>query len=184
MIYEQANSVKELASGVMEVLERLEILCPECGGTGEDSDGRYKEKVNIIRCSTCNGKGKITYSYTPQVGEWIITLTKEVWLFTHTTKGEFGIEYWMRNKKGEESYHTEWGMKNQATPILPWEEIEKVLQKAGYERVLFDMSWKSDGEVRARLINQITQWKSIWSEGNSRTRAVYGAVLELRKEIE
>lgn len=80
MNYEQANSVKELAPGVNEVLERLD------------------------------------WKWQPQVGEWFfmdnpLFPTPHI-VCEHMNKNPDDLEYYI--------------------PILPWEEIEKVLEKVGY----------------------------------------------------
>ena len=61
MTYEQANNVKELASPVIKVLERLKVECPECKGIGSISVPQiYTNPVQGF-CPACKGKGKIKW---------------------------------------------------------------------------------------------------------------------------
>lgn len=165
MNHEQANAVKDLAPRVIEVLEKLEVECPECRGRGESVG---KESSCGGMCITCNGTGKIHYSWTPQVGEWIryklgngitIRLIRQV-----TSQNKLLLE--------PATLYLLDAYSKGVTPILEWEEIEKVLEKVGY--VLWE-SYSSRGRYTAGINDKDGSF------GDSRQEAVMKAVLELEK---
>ncbi len=178
----QANAVKELAAPVNKVLEELEWDCPECEGYGHRIV--HREDFRIIHgdwkprpCSTCNGTGKIKYSWTPQVGEWCYNermgsppeLISEVDL-SRDTSIRVGQYIWTNPVF--------------RTPILEWKTIEEILEKAGY---YFEEPIKrvygSEGSKCHCVIKKLGNPKPVgvaWAD--SRIRAVYEAIKELGKE--
>ena len=159
MNYEQANSVKELASPVNKVLEGLKVNVARdvipCVGSlyaGRSLVGLDKKTH------------KISYTWTPQVGEWCTYLIGDLGLI-HKVQGEQWV--WLSDY-GYELH------KDSVTPILEWEEIERVLEKAGFR---IDISAVSEciiiGDGSKYLAN---------TEANSRQEAVMKAVIELGKE--
>lgn len=120
MTYEQANAVKDLAPGVMKVLEGLEVEeCKRCEGKGY-MDGQC---INYNYCKVCRGTGKVPYTWTPQVGEWCIYKNK-ILLITHFRKEVLEAEIVFGNISTI--------IAKDSILIPGWEEIERVLQKAGY----------------------------------------------------
>lgn len=170
MNYKQANAVKHLATPVNKVLEGLRVdKCWHCDGSGyfmarPDED--------------CNGTGKVPYSWTPQVGEWCIRYKKASLIID---VDECGKKIWLDNysqgRKPQES--------NEFIPILEWEVIEEILQKAGYNIVVnYYSHLGSDSEYYCTI------WKDEWKdeeeidgEAKSRQGAVMKAVIELGEEL-
>jgi len=169
MNYEQANSVKELAPVNYEILKELDVECYRCAGTG-------------IKCYVCGGEKKIKWQWQPKVGEFLLTPTG-IWLFTHKREKEFGIDFfWMRNEKGEGSYLTKWGMQNIATPILDWETIKEVLEKAGYRVDVDEVSRSKDYKYECVIIGEKSKLLAdVYAE--SYQKAVMLATIELGREI-
>lgn len=77
MNHPQALIGQPYAPGVMKVLERLEWECARCCGHGKITEplGKISEWPEEF-CGPCNGTGKIHYSHTPQVGEWLFIKTR------------------------------------------------------------------------------------------------------------
>lgn len=179
MTYEQASKASKCdPAKVNEALEGLMLECPEC-------EGRCSVAIPNTHqwhpCDKCNGKGKIPYTYTPQVGEWcFINKIKEPQLIVKTdaeglnpiqTNGGFGFTYppkiWL----------------NTITPILDWKTIEEVLEKAGYELKWREKKYSPDGfGVSICRTGGIT-FMNPFSVAKSRQEAVMLAVGELRKEM-
>jgi len=159
MNYKQANAVKHLAPGVMKVLKRLEWI-------------EYLKEQ----------KGGIAhhYSWTPQVGEWCIEKGK-CHLIVDVRENKHPGEIWINTS---DIYATTLIKIDELTPILPWETIENVLEKAGY---YFTRGWEGiecenvlyiqkEGDYQEKLQIEID------FRGCSRQEAVMKAVLELGKE--
>ncbi len=153
---------------VNKVLEGLEWDCKECNVTGYV--GMTAKGCGSMKCPTCRGKGVLKYSWTPQVGEWcacghyglglIIKVREEQWLTIHNNTHELH--------------------KDNGTPILPWEEIERVLEKAGY---VFKPPIYFYGENRRNRIYHVCINGCHYETGKSYQEAVMKAVIELGKEI-
>ena len=119
MTHKQAlQASKHNPKGVMRALEGLDVECYRCAGTG-------------IQCYVCGGEKRIKYSYQPQVGEWCIWEDK-VRLIENVIRGNVWCVY-------NELAVPTWEEANKVTPILPWETIEEILEKAGYETKLRDI---------------------------------------------
>jgi len=159
MNYEQANSVKELAAPVNKVLEGLDVKCPACKGRTH-----RKVKEGIWECLICKGESKVKYRGQPKVGEWCIRGIKTLGLISDVRGGQ-----WLSIPHYEHELH-----KDNVTPILEWEEIERVLEKAGYSL------WESYSS-RRRYTAGINDKEATF--GDSRQEAVMKAVIELAKEI-
>ncbi len=104
MNYEQANSVKELAPGVMKVLEGLEWI-----------EYLKEQKGGIVK----------KYSWTPQLGEWCIVKGR-LHLITKTAS-KLVIEVIPTPAIYDRPLE-----KSDAIPILSWEEIRMIIKQAGY----------------------------------------------------
>ncbi len=156
MTYEQANKAMPYATRNVEVLERLGWECKQCNATGYV--GVTAKGCGAIKCPICRGKGVLKYSWTPQVGEWC-----------------------MNNKflKGSPLIITKGNCPDPKyyTPILEWEEIERVLKKVGYKLKIRETS---QGEYFALIKGQT----EVGGIGKSRQQAVMRAVIELGKELE
>jgi len=163
MNYEQANSVKELAAPVNKVLERLEFV-----------EYLKKQKGGIVT----------NWKWQPKVGEWAIyelgTEVESVVLISD-------IGGWNNDKpmiKGQAHLIRSY------TPILEWETIEAVLEKAGYYLSIFEhtkegSSWEKESwQVWICAKKEKDRITPKWFSPNlSRREAVYRAVIELGKEI-
>ncbi len=160
---------------VNKVLERLDVECPKCKGNGWQRPERDFERVSSD-CHKCNGKGKTSYTCTPQVGEWCL-YRSEARLITR-----FRENKWVRLSGYKFEIH-----RDAVTPILEWEEIEEILEKAGYE-VWVHPHYTEPHDKRNYycIIKKDNKRKRILFEvkGKSRIEAVYEAVLTLGKEIE
>ncbi len=176
MNYEQALQASKCnPAEVMKVLERLEWECNRCNGKGilkipEITLGtRLKKTVN---CSHCV-KGKVSYTWTPQVGEWFIRMEKLI-LITEPFQWRLNSDF--AEKKGKVSgVYT----RQNCIPILEWEVIEEVLHKAGYNLIGLDR-----GDSRQFHCDIMQDDKLIVATiGESRLIAVYDAVNKLGKEI-
>ncbi len=73
--------------------------------------------------------------------------------------------------------------KEEIIPILGWEVIEEVLEKAGYWLVTNRPYWKDKPGVQCLLYRRNESDYFICNWGKSRQEAVYRAVIELGKEI-
>ncbi|KKN19976.1 hypothetical protein LCGC14_0940280 [marine sediment metagenome] len=158
----QANSIKELAAPVIKVLERLKVACQICKGKGYIQF--CKEEPDQIICRDCT-KGKVHYSWTPQVGEFYL-LEGKVFLV---------------KEKPYECGKSFYKLHEDAIPILEWEVIEEILEKAGY---WIEVSRRNWGELIGKVTCRISGYShKIKAEGKSRIAAVYDAVDKLRKEM-
>ncbi len=78
MTYEQAlEASKHDLKGVIKVLEGLEWGCEACEGTAigvkkVEVKGKERHKWIDKGCPKCNGLGKLSYTWTPQVGEFYL----------------------------------------------------------------------------------------------------------------
>ncbi len=120
MNYQQANVVKDLAAPVNKVLERLEWewKCPMCHSKG------YVASV-FCGCYLCKGEErKISYTWTPQVGEWCIW-EDEVRLIENVSRGNVWCVY-------NELAVPTWEEANKVIPILEWERIEEAVKQTGH----------------------------------------------------
>ena len=183
MNYEQANAVKELAAPVNKALEGLKVECPTCKGFGYSIYGGKIEDGAKATCPDCNGNCTIPYTYQPQVGEWCIHKEGGALQLISDTKQESNGSWLIKEESGQPQLY---GVLAQSvTPILGWEEIERVLEKAGYF-----IEVRKEYQVKSN----IKIWCRIWSKtgyayaaplffGESRQEAVYRAVIELGKEL-
>ena len=176
MNHKQANSVKDLAAPVNEVLERLEVECPKCEGEGEIDIG-MRWAIEKPICPICKGKHIIPYSWQPKVGEWFLTD------YNVLSKPQL-----IRNDVVCENVLADvlLGKKSIVILIPEWEEIERVLEKAGY-RIKIEENYKSNTRFKC--------WLGIYEGGatykelaythfkKSRIEAVYDAVNKLGKKL-
>lgn len=180
MNYEEAKQAQPLAQPVVKVLERLEVECPSCKGKGWKDvimpDGR-KSCANR-ECNVCNSLRKIPYTHTPQVGEWCI-YNEQPWLIIRVISNQItkGKDVVVIRTQGEDFFTT----MEYITPILDWEVIEGILEKAGYEcnttKSPFPKCRVYKMGIRATSDYLFTK------QANSRQLAVMKAVIELGKEI-
>ncbi len=170
MNYEQAlKASKYNPVRVNKVLERLDVECPECNGSQEFVHFTVGEHRVAGTCKYCK-EGKISYTWTPQVGEWFLSKFGGLCLIY-----EVG-DHFLRIA-GPECKAEATGMSDGFIPILEWQVIEEVLEKAGYEvNVSYDSKeggfctiWKGD--------------KYITAQGKNCLIAVYKAALALGKEL-
>ena len=122
MNYKQALIGKPHAAGVMKVLEGLEWECSRCKGKGRlDALGFSFPKLEL-RCDRCNGKTTVKYTWTPQVGEWVLCLkSNKVHLVSRIFpkyRSCIGVD------------HIKILQLDAITPILGWEEIVRLVEKA------------------------------------------------------
>ncbi len=161
MHYEEAlEASKHNPEEVNKVLERLEVECPDClaGLPGFEPQ----------RCNTCNGTHKIKWKRQPQVGEWIIY------------KGKISlIHYEWIDRLGnmfDEVF-------KECIPILDWETIEGILEKAGYGITMI-LSPHRHGFVALSITDETdNEIISFRRGGKSRQEAVMKAIIELGKEM-
>lgn len=170
MNYKQALEAQHLAAPVMRVLEGLDVQCPDCQPHNEDS-------WRICTCVFCKSTGKISYFWQPQVGEWVVEKNK-CYLVVDTRQNKHPGEIWINTP---DIYATTLAKIDELTPILHWETIEEILEKAGYaiEFVKSDTS-----QWRAHILSDFNH-RDILSAHycKSRLPAVYEAVIELGKEL-
>ena len=165
MNYEQVlEAQKHNPAGVMKVLEGLEWECPEC-------------MINIgpasswVECPTCNGKKKVSYSWTPQRGEFAQIVMGLIVLVDRD--GLFEDKWVETSRMGLIEYE-------KLTPILDWQVIEEILEKAGY---WWNSMWSETLGGQKRYGFQL-QGKCVLNIiAKSRIEAVYKAVIELGKEL-
>ena len=164
MNYKEANSVRDLAALVCEVLEKLDVECDECKGLGEID---YESWVG--HCEKCNRIGKVKYIWTPQEGEWFAYGFTSVGLITNVRGNQ-----WLTLHNSEHEYH-----KDNGNPIPKWEEIERILKKAGYKTMDKTMDKTDDG------YSYYIDWKGnrAWAMEDTRPKAVMKAVIKLGKEL-
>ena len=164
MNYEQANAVKGLAAPVNRVLEGFEWDCKECKGTGKVWYANFLDEAD---CGKCNGKGKLSYSWTPQVGEWMMWGSNELELICQHNLGE------IKNSKH----------KAEIVPILEWEEIERVLKKAGYQLFIKGFYNRIQCHIFEGDESFVAPIVVIEERNITRQEAVMQAVIELGKEL-
>ncbi|KKN72824.1 hypothetical protein LCGC14_0406790 [marine sediment metagenome] len=168
MNYEQALQASKCnPAEVMKVLERLEWECNRCNGKGilkipEITLGtRLKKTVN---CSHCV-KGKLSYSWTPQVGEFSL-LEGKVFLV---------------KEKPYECGKSFYKLHEDAIPILEWEVIEEILEKAGYELEIIRGKTSKEFFIGIHSLDYHRVSRAMGC-AKSRQQAVMKAVIELGKE--
>ncbi len=165
----QANSVKDLAAPVDKVLEEWEWDCldEECNASGytiKEVDGCIVKKISVpSECPTCNGIGKVKWSWTPRVGEWCVA-HNTVCLITKLHP-DYGLRL---DKSPFREYPSE------CIPFLEWETIERVIKQAGY-RIDICPGYECTiiGEGSKCLAKTLAK---------DRLTAVYRAVIALGKE--
>ena len=177
MNYEEAKQAQPFASDVMKVLEGLEWECKICKHISPEGDmDDYSRKFMVASsglsvCRKCGGKGKVKWSWTPQVGEWcILDFNNKVGLITGTKKN---IKFYQ--PEGERATRLEYLPKDfieHSTPILEWETIEGIFRKTKYSMYVY-ADCCSIEEDDSPLVE---------AHGKSRLVAVYKAVIELGKE--
>ena len=120
MNYKQALEASECnPEGVNAVLERLEVgKCLECGGVGNVTMGPVNLTNFTTGCNICNGIGKLHYSWTPQVGEWVIDPENNIAC--------------IGSNKDLENLRLAMAVNPYFVSILDWQTIEEILEKAGY----------------------------------------------------
>ena len=156
MTHKQANTVKELATPVNKVLEGLKVEeCKRCEGKGY-MDGQC---INYNYCKVCRGLGKIPYTWTPQVGEWVWDKKSKILKLIDETV--------MMMCACDPSRYI---------PILGCEIIEKVLQKAGY---IVDIWNTRPGNYYCEIDDGNDNNEMYKGTGNCFQKAVMEAVLEL-----
>ncbi len=158
---------------VMKVLEELtEKKCPKCNGRGKFKPVFPGESG--YGCGHCRSTGKVHYSHTPQVGEWC------VW-----RKGIVMIE----KVYDDDSFRTnnQIAKTKDSIPILEWEEIERVLEKAGYwleiNKPLDKYIVKGCMNIGCSIYQEGKDDYIVYARGHSRIEAVYDAVNRLGKEL-
>lgn len=111
MNYEEANAVKDLAKPLIKVLEKVgKTKCEHCAGTG-------------LLCYKCGGTGKVKWKWQPKVGERCIYKNK-ILLITSFRKEVLEGEVLFGNISTI--------IAKESIPILHWEEIERIIKKAGF----------------------------------------------------
>jgi len=182
----QALSVKDLAAPVNKVLEGLEVECNMCDGggrvhaTGVDGHWLWSPSIeNPIRaitekCGGCNGTGKVKYFWQPKVGEWYFKTKKYNWRKPILISSPNDVQW----AKLFPTY---------CSPILEWEEIEGILEKAGYwlemNKPLSEYLKKDTMRVGCSIYQAGKANFIAYAQGKSRLIAVYKAMIELEKEI-
>jgi len=190
MNYEQANKVKGLAAPVNEVLKGLDVECPECKGTGKAKvwiENQTKNPALDGKCPECIGEKKVKYFWQPKVGEFYLDysiLLGET--FPELVGFKSNVIYWTAHQddKGETGELSRESLKG-IIPIIEWEEIERVLEKAGYwfEEPI-RREYGSEGTKCHCVIKKRGYIKPLgiaW--GDTRIEAVMKAVIELGKEL-
>ena len=161
MNYEQADKVKDLAAPVDKVLEGLEWDCSDC-------------KDHLMHQGlSCKYSGKVPYTWTPQVGEWCIVRGDIKLITERDCIGTKDI--------GFVGYNDDMDVVNltDITPILEWEQIEKILEKTGYNLIGLDR-----GESRQFHCDIMRDNNLIVSTiGKSRIEAVYESCNRIGKSI-
>ncbi len=189
MNYKQAlEASKNNPAPVMKVLERLGWECPACAGTAigvkrVEVEGKERHKWIDKGCPKCKN-GKIPYSYTPQVGEWCIwDGFKDISLIYEVREAK-----WLKLPGcGHEL------PKENVTPILEWQEIERILEEAGYwlevKKPLKKYIHKGWMKVSASIYEDIGKNAAgngkyiAYATAKSCKEAVDLAVIELGKEM-
>ena len=111
---------------VNNALKKLEWECPVCKGEGKIKVGSSYPMEGIIPsyrdCMRCSRLGKISYTWTPQVGEWVLCLkSNKVHLVSRIFpkyRSCIGVD------------HIKILQLDAITPILGWEEIVRLVEKA------------------------------------------------------
>ncbi len=175
MNYKQAKLAQPHAPGVIKVLEGLEWVCKICKHISPEGDmDDYSRKFMVASsglsvCRRCGGKGKVHYTWDPQVGEWCVW-EDEVRLIENVSQGNVWCVY-------NELAVSTWEEANKVTPILECEEIERVLERAGYKLYLTNM----DGSFKCRIYKGDEEL--VLEQRKTRLISVYEAVKKLGKEI-
>lgn len=178
----EAESVKDLAKPTVEALGVItEKECPECKGTGDvDLKTKKLEIMGSIRCRKCNGTGKLSWRWKSEVGEFVIRETlKEICLITYVCAFDILRVTAEDGASFDES-------KKRFTPLLPWEEIERVLEGVGYEMDLLHTSYRNcKEEHNIEICRKGESDPSVWNcKGKTRQEAVMRSVIELGKELD
>ena len=126
MNYEQAKLAQPHAAEVLKVLEGLEWNCKVCNVI-EMGTHLASSRGITSGCFHCRGKGKISYTWTPQVGDNVL-IKNSVSILVET---DYMEDYPYRTST-EETFN-KWDIEEHSvTPILDWQIVEEVLEKAGY----------------------------------------------------
>jgi len=131
------------------------------------------EGLEVIEYLKKQKGGIVTsWKWQPKVGEWFLYGTKTLGLITDVRGGQ-----WISVPHYEHELH-----KDNGTPILHWEEIERVLEKAGCTFRLSDFGMVGDYNYRFEIWakNGAIQVSKITK---TRQEAVMKAVLELGKTL-
>lgn len=159
MTYQKAlEAQKHNPAGVNKVLERLEWI-----------EYLEKQKGGIVK----------KWSWSPQIGEWWLEISDL------DTKGHLRLIHNVGNLEQVKSLLNGKLGKDWIIPILPWETIEEILEKAGY---IFSIRDDINPETVSKNGFQCTIEKGFDSPvflgyGRTRLPAVYEAILALGKEL-
>lgn len=166
MTQELAESVKDLAKPTVEALGVItERECPECC-----------PDLPHYQCKICSGTGKMAWKWKPKVREWFY------WVHYREIKPELVQDSEMCSTLSASMEHG-----TSAIPILPWEEIERVLEGVGYYLQMnkpLDVYIKK-GEMKVGCsIYQIGRDDFIrFAQAKSRQEAVMKAVIKLGENL-
>ncbi len=187
MTHELALIGKPHASEVLKVLEGLEVECEKCKGNGTILGGKsvwskeyIESSLKVKVCPKCNGRCIFKYTWTPRVGEWCI----------HDDYVELISAEDVENHNSIHLSHV-WTKVTDCTPILEWEVIEEILEKAGYymsepkrDEITNDWIVGFSKFKAQRVKKEFRYYKDGYvGHGNSRQLAVMKAVERLGKEM-
>ena len=178
MNHKQALKASECnPAEVLEVLQELEWECPECDWSNPNVSTRWHPtKHKFIDGKRRCVNGKVKYSWTPQVGEWFVDSKKNPRLII-SVENDLVVEC------QEGFLHYMYGI----TPILDWQTIEEILEKAGYWleiiKPLDKYIVKGCMNIGCSIYQEGKDDYIVYAKGNSRQEAVMKAVLALRKEM-
>lgn len=176
MTQSEAESVKDLAKSTIEALEvimgNMEQDCPNCVESSSFYDGGTKY------CPICSGTRKVIqqWKWKPEIGQFSLSNGK-VYLITNIDdlgNDKLGVAYCAEVRK------------ENVTPILSWETIERVLDGVGYNLHigLPSLIIKEAAKYRFQCnIGKDYEHKSS-GLGKSRQEAVMKAVIKLGKKEE
>ncbi|GAJ20906.1 unnamed protein product, partial [marine sediment metagenome] len=181
--------------GVIETLEELKVECPKCKGVGFFPLSKERvvacPRYTSVECPKCNGKGKVHYSHSPQVGEWLFIKTRAS-KYKQPETLHLITSVYQRDKLivSPQTLDMVNPFDKAVIFILEWEEIVTILEKAGILLRLRQTpsGWMPptkfycDVTILHRDAARVKEFISL-SVADSRTKAVYDAVLELKKEI-
>lgn len=166
----EADSVKDLAKPVVEALGRItERECPQCKGAGEyivdiGGPGIENSEPCTEYCSKCFSTGKVKWKWEPKVGEFYLLYGKLHLVTDPLIARERFINVWKKD-----------GVK--PIPILPWEELERVLEGVDYKLV-----------IEPKRFNTYSCYiydsnHKVWAKDKERQPTVMKAVIQLGKEL-